>query len=455
MAGPGDVFPNLNDPSSRLLLAQAVHSGLSLGAYPVSGISLWIDSTATLPASTPARRRLLQANLPANETVEVAVLGYNLEVTPELPKSDDLAARIEDGSATDGISAQLVAVGLVKEEHVGRIALGLIGKVSRDRLTEMLARKDGNPAFDLVPAGELENFSTAGLWHSGPQARHCAVSAPQHSSLQQRAPAELSSNHSIELAPQHSMLFQCVDSQLKPRLPLVMAFSLPPCCDAAVPAGKRCKGNWTEWTVCAPCANRTRTFTIPSRTQERDAESADPQPPTSRRLHKADNPKAGNGHGNGRANSNDQDSGNSKRPGSSHQEESDTHSGSDQHMEAYSSGSQVPGFGKRPSAQAGQNEGLAHAFGQGNGLALALGHIECAVVNNTVEVEACDCPEGYCAGEPAATAFAVAFDWACVAGSLNGTLCSGDCTGPSINGTAEALCNNGTYQITNNTCAIS
>jgi hypothetical protein len=153
MAGPGDALPDFSDARNFDLLAQAIRSGLSLeSSYPLGAISVWLDSSAILPAA-PARRRLLQDGLPANGTLEVAVLGYTLVKTPELPDDADLAARIEDGTATDGLSEALVGVGLVAKEHVGRLSLGLIGAVTRERLAEMLERRDGNPAFSLVPVG--------------------------------------------------------------------------------------------------------------------------------------------------------------------------------------------------------------------------------------------------------------------------------------------------------------
>lgn len=64
--------------------------------------------------------------------------------------------RIEDGTATDGVSEALVSVGLVDEEHVGKLSLGLVGAVTRERLAEMLERKEGNSAFNLVPVGVFE-----------------------------------------------------------------------------------------------------------------------------------------------------------------------------------------------------------------------------------------------------------------------------------------------------------
>jgi hypothetical protein len=120
--------------------------------YPVSGISLFLESSTATPDSTPARRKLLAAN-----TTEVAVLGYTLERTPELPASDKLAALINDGTATDSVSTKLVSVGLVKPENVGKLQLGLLPAVPREKLAEMLANKDNKdkPAFSLVPVGEL------------------------------------------------------------------------------------------------------------------------------------------------------------------------------------------------------------------------------------------------------------------------------------------------------------
>jgi hypothetical protein len=168
MSGQGDVFPNFNNAAALTLLAQAVHAGLALpSTYPYSSISIWLESSASLPASpTPTRRRLLaDTTTPLNETTEVAVLGYTLEKTPELPASEKLTTRIEDGSAADEVSTKLVTLGLVKPEGVGKLQLGLIAKVRREDLASLLANKD-NPAFSLVPVGKLTGlFGVRWLGH--------------------------------------------------------------------------------------------------------------------------------------------------------------------------------------------------------------------------------------------------------------------------------------------------
>jgi hypothetical protein len=101
---------------------------------------------------------LLQDSLPANETTEVAVLAYTLLKTADLPDSATLEARIEGGSAADGVSEALVASGLVAAEHVGKLSLGLIGSVSREKLEAILERREGNPALNLVPVGAFFVF---------------------------------------------------------------------------------------------------------------------------------------------------------------------------------------------------------------------------------------------------------------------------------------------------------
>ena len=87
------------------------------------------------------------------------MLGYTMERTPELPASDTLAALINDGTATDFVSTNLVSVGLIKPENVGKLQLGLLPAVPREKLAEVLANKDNKdkPAFSLVPVGELTN----------------------------------------------------------------------------------------------------------------------------------------------------------------------------------------------------------------------------------------------------------------------------------------------------------
>lgn len=216
-------------------------------------------------------------------------------------------------------------------------------------------------------------------------------------------------------------------------------------CTFAV-AGKRCKGNWTEWTECATCANRTRTFIVPPRVREADPEST--AQPSSRRLHRAGAQHQGAGNSDS---DNDGNKGRDKaQSGAPHQGQSFTMG-----AQSTAGSSVIPGFDKKPSDHGHQGQGLAHAFGQGHGLALALGRIECAVINNTVQVEACDCPEGYCTDSPAAADAGVAFEWDCAGGTANGTVCAGACNleaDVNVIGIAEALCTNGSYGVINHTC---
>jgi hypothetical protein len=220
-------------------------------------------------------------------------------------------------------------------------------------------------------------------------------------------------------------------------------------CVALCHTGKRCKGVWSEWTECVPCANRTRTFTIPPRTTEAEPASAE-SPPASRRLLKADDRRPGNSNGNG--NGNDPQPGGNERNGAPGGGSSHGSHGSAP-AQGYGTGSQVPGFDRRPPQATQSSQGLAHAFGQGHGLALALGHIECAVVNNTVEVEACECSEGFCSGTPDTAASGLEFEWACLTGTANGTVCAGTCSSSINNATAEALCTDSIYTISH-TCSL-
>lgn len=162
LAGPSGIFPDLTDPKTLTNLATAVYGGLSLGTdmYPQSGLALWVDSVATV-TPPPARRRLLQGTPAANETLELAVLALTLQELAGRPPSTELAARIEDGSAADGVSEHLVKAGVLAAEHVGKLSLGLIGAVSRTKLAEMLDKKDGNPAFNLVPVGACDGRRSA------------------------------------------------------------------------------------------------------------------------------------------------------------------------------------------------------------------------------------------------------------------------------------------------------
>lgn len=209
-------------------------------------------------------------------------------------------------------------------------------------------------------------------------------------------------------------------------------------------AGKRCKGAWSERTECVPCANRTRTFTIPTPTTETEPALAEQSP--SRRLLKADDRRPGNSNSNS----------NGAQPGGDGRNSAPTGAQGSGSAPSYGTGSQVPGFDRRPPQATQSSQGLAHAFGQGHGLALALGQIDCAVVNNTVAVEACECPDGYCSGTPVETAGDDSmFEWECVTGTANSTLCAGTCSNTvhDINGTAEALCIDSVYTVTSNTCA--
>lgn len=173
MSGAGDAFPDFSDPANLLKMSQAVYAALSLpSSYPLSGISMWLDSSSTLEPA-PARRRLLADPPSANDTL-AAVLGYTLVKTPDLPPRDALAALIEDGTAVDEVSAQLVSVGLVKPEHVGKLQLGLLpAGLSHDRLAQLLSNTGaGAAAFVLVPVGECVHEEVP-FWAG----RHCCLAA--------------------------------------------------------------------------------------------------------------------------------------------------------------------------------------------------------------------------------------------------------------------------------------
>lgn len=197
-------------------------------------------------------------------------------------------------------------------------------------------------------------------------------------------------------------------------------------------AGKRCKGEWTEWTACAGCGNRTRTFIIPPGVEDAAPQvntsatgAAEPPPEASNATRRL---QAASSNGKGKA-----------RPVPSGRPST---------------------IGASTHGQQSQGHGLAQALGLGHAMqGLALGKVECAVLNNTVETQACTdtCP-GYCAGVPESATANVTFVWQCGSGNYNGTSCAGTCSlrppqaDNAIFGIADSLCSNGTYQSPSHNC---
>lgn len=146
------------------------------------------------------------------------MLGYTMERTPELPASDTLAALINDGTATDFVSTNLVSVGLIKPENVGKLQLGLLPAVPREKLAEVLANKDNKdtPAFSLVPVGELTNSVLCWLACCLP-----ASSEDSESFLQVHAPCRvvpfMSSLPAYRTLPRVQLLTRC-HHNLKPHV---------------------------------------------------------------------------------------------------------------------------------------------------------------------------------------------------------------------------------------------
>jgi hypothetical protein len=214
------------------------------------------------------------------------------------------------------------------------------------------------------------------------------------------------------------------------------------CCCCAVltssdSAGKRCKGEWTEWTACELCGNSTRIFIIPG--ADAEAPTADQTEQNETRRHLLER---GGSKNEGQRSEDGKDTGRTGRPGAG-----------------------MPNLGPQVAAmvhivQQAQAQGLAHAFGLVHGMGLALGHIECAVVNNTEEVRACTatCP-GYCTEPPASADVTVSFEWQCGSGSYNTTDCEGTCSATvnatSIVGIATAKCSNSTYEPVVHNCTES
>lgn len=199
--------------------------------------------------------------------------------------------------------------------------------------------------------------------------------------------------------------------------------------------------------MCAAgsCGSQNRTFTIPSPTAEAQehAEPNETQTETEsgsgsgRRLHKAD--KRGNDR------------------------EHSSHAGHGQQGSfLWTSGSSSQTYSHSGQEQE-QQEGLAHVFasGHGQGLALALGHVECSVVNNTVQIRGCrdTCELPNCAGAPALdsqagseTAVTVT-SWECTdVGTANATSCAGSCPVGNSTGSISATCLDGDYTIASTGC---
>jgi hypothetical protein len=121
LAGPADAFPDMRDAAKMAAVAKAVHAGLNLGdAYPATNIAVWLQAQTTL-APVPVRHRHMLA---AGGDL-VAVLGYSLLVTEQLPAQAALAAMMDNTTMTEAVAQKLADEGFVKEQHRGLLSVRL------------------------------------------------------------------------------------------------------------------------------------------------------------------------------------------------------------------------------------------------------------------------------------------------------------------------------------------
>jgi len=189
--------------------------------------------------------------------------------------------------------------------------------------------------------------------------------------------------------------------------------------------GKRCAGAWTEWGECDVYCNQTRTYIVPGSSAHGNGNGSSSSSGGTRRL------LGNNGQG-----SSGLKPAKDKEPGGNSQ-----HPPEGQNQQGRPDGS-------------GQSHGLAAAISalhsQSQGLALALGRIDCSAINNTMEVRTCTTGTcaGFCRGTPNVVADLIA--WGCTNGTQNGSTCTGTCaTGGSRAITrdpaAQAECIEGLY----------
>jgi hypothetical protein len=155
LAGPADAFPDLNSPTNRRLIAEAVHNALNLDSmYPTSNILVWIQKQQSLGASftypATSRRRLSDTS-----NSLVYVVGYALVKSPVLPTAVQLGISMASREATERLAEKLADSGFLPSEDLGRLSVGLTSLDNSDSVVQHLASTAGQGgSIHLTPIGE-------------------------------------------------------------------------------------------------------------------------------------------------------------------------------------------------------------------------------------------------------------------------------------------------------------
>lgn len=118
ITGPGEAFPDLNDPTKLEAVKRAVKGALNLdSSYPLSNIQVWIDGRQEVTAAAATRHLL------ADDKVVVLVLGYSLAKSDVLPPTAEVVELIDNPALTAQIAAKLEDEDFATPEQLGLLSV--------------------------------------------------------------------------------------------------------------------------------------------------------------------------------------------------------------------------------------------------------------------------------------------------------------------------------------------
>lgn len=125
---------------------KAVRSALNLNsAYPLSNINVWLSSKQEVAAGPVPVRRLAEAT-----TVYVAVLGYTLIRTEQLPAAKELTDLIKTPALQNSFKEQLAEAGVVTTEQLAQLQVVVT--------VENIAKEAAKAIEDGVPLHAIANL---------------------------------------------------------------------------------------------------------------------------------------------------------------------------------------------------------------------------------------------------------------------------------------------------------
>lgn len=149
IAGPGEAFPDLNDPAKLQAVRTAVKGALNLdSSYPLSNIEVWIEGRQEVPVAAATRHLL------ADDMVVVLVLGYSLAKSDLLPPAAELKSRTEATTLTAQIATKLADAGFVTPEQLGLLSVIVttVNKIA-EVIQVIQGITGGNSTIVLMPIG--------------------------------------------------------------------------------------------------------------------------------------------------------------------------------------------------------------------------------------------------------------------------------------------------------------